>query len=137
MGAGLDVVTLGPLAGGWPAAAVVDGAGPGLDGSGATVLGSTLEAPGSWPKRLLLSRRGPRRSPGMLQWAKYRAYGRYQRNSLVSVKFKAHVHSDLVSADTSTLLVAMTYLEAQSVHFSQKNLTRSNQLKGFIFNIFF
>ena len=31
---------------------------------------------------------------------------------------------DLVSADTLTLLVVMSYLEAQSVHFPQKNITK-------------
>ena len=35
---------------------------------------------------------------------------------MVSAKFKAHLHNDLVSADTLTLLVVISYLEAQSVH---------------------
>ena len=48
----------------------------------------------------------------------------------VSAKFKAHLHNDLVSADTLTLLVVISYLEAQSVHFSPKILTRSNHLKS-------
>ena len=50
----------------------------------------------------------------------------------VKLKFKAHLHNDLVSADTVSLLVVMSYLEAQSVHFPPKNLTRSNHLKGYI-----
>ena len=37
--------------------------------------------------------------------------------NLVSAKFKAHLHNDLVSADSLTLLVVMSYLEAQSVNF--------------------
>ena len=36
-----------------------------------------------------------------------------------ALKFKAHLHNELVSADTLTLLV-VSYFEAQSVHFSPK-----------------
>ena len=52
----------------------------------------------------------------------------------VSSKFKAHLHNDLVSADTLILLVVMSYLEPQSVHVSQKNITRINHLKGYFSN---
>ena len=38
-----------------------------------------------------------------------------------------NVHNDPVSADTVT--VVTSYLKAQSVHFSLKNLNRSNHLK--------
>ena len=39
-------------------------------------------------------------------------------------------------ADTLTLLDVMPYLDAQTVNFPQKNLTRSTHLKGyFLFNI--
>ena len=52
---------------------------------------------------------------------------------LVSAKFKAHLHNDLVSEDSLTV---GCYLEAQSVHFAQKNLTGVT-IKRLFFTIFF